>query len=80
MMTILIKLNLLQSASCFKLFLKYNAEIQIPEALAGYIVYRMTGYLVLVIVKITETKGWRGVQKSNFQSFHPNNLLVLLKI
>ena len=78
MMTILIKLNLLQSASCFKLFL--NAEIQIPEALAGYIVYHMTGYLVLVIVKITETKGWRGVRKSNFQSFHPNNLLVLLKI
>ena len=48
-----------------------NAEIQIPEALAGYIVYHMTGYLVLVIVKITETKGWRGVRKSNFQSFHP---------
>ena len=55
MMTILIKLNLLQ----------------IPEALAGYIVYHMTGYLVLVIIKITLI--------NYFQSFHPNNLLVLLK-
>lgn len=53
MMTILIKLNLLQSACCLNFFL--NAEIQFPEARAGYIVYHMTGYLVLVIVKITET-------------------------
>lgn len=53
MMTILIKLNLLQSACCLNLFL--HAEIQFPEARAGYIVYHMTGYLVLVIVKITET-------------------------